>query len=120
MNDRELLELAAKAAGIEVRWTDSDIYRGSFLRKVVPAPQSPCSEWLYWRPLHDDGDALRLAMKLGICIQFIPECDTACAYQERSTTGEPFNVHVAALGDIETRRVITQAAAEIGKSMEGE
>lgn len=108
MNDEQLLELAAKAAGMAPPYDENGVF----------------SAWVgdplhghWWSPLEDDGDALRLAMKLGICIQFIPECDTACAYQERSTTGEPFNVHVAGLGDIETRRVITQAAAEIGKAM---
>jgi hypothetical protein len=104
MEDRELLDLAAKAAGIDLVGFSDD-------------GMAERADGGWWNPLEDDGDALRLAMKLGICIQFIPECDTACAYQERSTTGEPFNVHVAGLGDIETRRVVTQAAAEIGKAM---
>lgn len=109
MTNRELLELAAKAAGIQGQWSE----RGQCIL-VTEVGMS----WQHWRPLEDDGDALRLALKLGICIQFIPECDTVQVYQERSTTGEPFNVHVAGLGDIETRRVITQAAAEIGKAMQ--
>lgn len=111
MEDRELLELAAKAASysVDCAFSDSPLIFGE-----DAGPDGPRE----WNPLEDDGDALRLAMKLGICIQFIPECDTACAYQERPTTGEPFNVHVAGLGDIETRRVITQAAAEIGKAMQ--
>lgn len=111
MTDRELLEMAAKAAGEDVEWHENGSY---FYRKSCNWP----AEKGFFNPLHDDGEALRLAMKLGICIQFIPECDTACAYQERQTTGEPFNSHVSGLGDIETRRIITQAAAEIGKSME--
>lgn len=44
MEDRELLELAGKAAGLELIWTDQDIYKGSFLRRVVPKPDHPCSE----------------------------------------------------------------------------
>lgn len=113
MSDQQLLGLAAKAAmraGLKLECPDE--LDGVYV--------SRCSgrNGYTWNPLEDDGDALRLAMKLGICIQFIPECDTACAYQERSTTGEPFNVHVAVLGDIETRRVITQAAAEIGEAMQ--
>ncbi|WP_446941737.1 hypothetical protein [Pseudomonas aeruginosa] len=72
MNDRELLELAARAAGIEVRWRDDDIYLGSFERRVFPEPKSPCSKWLYWRPLMDDGDALRLAVKLRFEVQCYP------------------------------------------------
>lgn len=51
MTDRELLELAAKAAGMPWdRWVeDGDAS---------------------WNPLEDDGDALRLAVKLRIAIAF--------------------------------------------------
>lgn len=108
MEDRELLELAAKAAGYQPWGSDCEGYP-IFVVDSMP---------IGWNPLADDADALRLAMRLGICIQFIPDCDTVQVYQERSTTGEPFNVHVAGLGDIETRLVITQAAAEIGKAMQ--
>jgi hypothetical protein len=51
--DRELLELAAKAAGIKTslhKETDS---------LWIDGPR-------VWNPLTDDGDALRLAVKLGI------------------------------------------------------
>src|SRR5213082_1472322 len=58
--DRELLELAAKAAGITIQWSDS---WGCFKRDARPVPLG-CSEWLLWRPLSDDGDALRLASAL--------------------------------------------------------
>lgn len=111
MTDRELLELAAIAAGEDVEWLKTE---KAFFRRSCSWPQ----EKGWFNPLHNDGEALRLAIKLGICIQFIPECDTVQVYQERSTTGEPFNIHVSALGDIETRRVIVQAAAEIGKAMQ--
>jgi len=58
MTDRELLELAAKAAGMAIEydegfgmyWSD-DKFSGMF-----------------WNPLHNDGDALRLAVKLGLTI----------------------------------------------------
>lgn len=52
--DRELLEAAAKAAGIKVEW-----------RKGVDClcySNSPYNE--AWNPLADDGDALRLAVGL--------------------------------------------------------
>lgn len=58
--DRELLELAAKAAGIEiVGWYENDsiIYAG-----VEPGA---------WNPLTDDGDALRLAVQLHISIRHL-------------------------------------------------
>jgi hypothetical protein len=53
VTDRELLELAAKAAGIgPISWIETD---GT---KIVTN--------LRWNPLTDDGDALRLAVKLGL------------------------------------------------------
>lgn len=107
MSDYDLLNLAAKAYG-GISFDRYILYFVKFVDGVFKE----------WNPLENDSDALRLAMKLGICIQFIPECDTVQVYQEREFTAEPFNVHVAGLGDIETRRVITQAAAEIGKAMQ--
>jgi len=52
MNDKELLELAAKAAGI--KHNKGDYANGLDTRKG------------WWNPLTDDGDALRLAVKLGL------------------------------------------------------
>lgn len=52
MNDRELLEAAAKAAGIEILgWS-----------RETPSVGFETA----WNPLTDDGDALRLAVKLGL------------------------------------------------------
>ena len=59
MNDKELLELAAKAAGIEL-FSWSEIANGY----KTDTPME------YWNPLTDDGDALRLAVKLRIEISF--------------------------------------------------
>lgn len=110
MNDRELLELAAKAAGI------GPVLCYESARNCLRIGSR--SSYRLWNPLDDDSVALSLARSLGICIQFVPDFDTVQVYQEREFTAEPFNVHVAGLGDIETRRVITQAAAEIGKAMQ--
>lgn len=68
MNDQEMQWLAAKAVGLEVRWTEADVFKGSFERRIVPEPQPPLSKWVYWRPLVDDGDAFCLAIDLGIQI----------------------------------------------------
>lgn len=58
--DRELLELAAKAAGYEVL----DGFVGFTVRK------KEVDLWPYaWNPLVDDGDALRLAAKLRMDIE---------------------------------------------------
>ena len=59
MTDDELLEQAAKAAGIKyTTWHHKPaqvISYGNYLR-----------ETRFWDPLTDDGDALRLAVKLGL------------------------------------------------------
>jgi len=56
MTDRELLEAAAKAAGMSGCAVDYDD-RLAFLEDGKPAS-------VEWNPLTDDGDALRLAVKL--------------------------------------------------------
>ena len=60
MNDRELLELAAKAASYEVEIDHREIAH----IHLGAGPQS----WSEWNPLTDDGDAFRLAVELGIRI----------------------------------------------------
>jgi len=101
MTDRELLELAAKAEGREVKYMTVTNARGEFVEKFIAC----------WNPLTDDGDALRLAVKLGIRIAHMGE--RACAFfglREfwEPEAGEPYTA---------TRRAIVRAAAEIGKAM---
>lgn len=56
MTDHELLELAAKAARIPVEWNDE---LGEFTLNYLGG-----GFYEEWNPLTDDGDALRLAVKL--------------------------------------------------------
>ncbi len=66
--DREMLELAAKAADMEIfRWEESKPRTA-----VVKGKRFVSSdEFFYWAPLDDDGDAFRLAVKLKIhCYQY--------------------------------------------------
>ena len=58
MTDRELLELAAKAAGYNVVW--SDLWQR--FQHVEPIKLFDM-ERFSWIPLDDDGDVLRLAVK---------------------------------------------------------
>ena len=53
MTDKELLELAAKAAGIEY---NPNYGKGFWVGEFYSGKE--------WNPLTDDGDALRLAVKL--------------------------------------------------------
>ena len=62
MTDKELLEMAAKAAGLKVRWHSNSHYGPSMEIMEDDAGGPP------WNPLTDDGDALRLAVVLGFNI----------------------------------------------------
>lgn len=111
MTDRELLELAAKAAGMNGwKWVES---WGSMAEKRL---QGGFYFDRYWNPLEDDGDALRLAVKLnmGISIPVFkkPRADVI--------TFRNSSVNVIEEGDnpyAATRRAIVRAAAEIGKGL---
>lgn len=63
MTDKELLELAAKAAGYEFAWycEGPNNPRGT--------PNVPFANGHRWNPLTDDGDAFRLAVRLGMLVQ---------------------------------------------------
>ena len=99
MTDREMLELAAKAAGYEVR---SDGEGGL----TVPTRRGASREW---NPLEDDGDALRLAVQLGFVVE-----PGKCWHSHR---GPAFGEDVLGGVMAATRRAIVRAAAEIGAQM---
>lgn len=105
MNDRELLEMAAKAlGGSEVVWTDIDGNR------YTGNPERP------WDPLNDDGDALRLAVRLNFEIERSKSADRAYV----GPVGKaPWVEYVNDEQDMYecTRRAIVRSAAEIGRSM---
>lgn len=107
MNDKELLELAAKAAGMEGRYDEvTDVF---YTDDAMNG-----REW--WNPLTDDGDALRLAVKLnmGISIPIFkkPRADVIAFRNSLVNVIEEGDDPYAA-----TRRAIVRAAAEIGKGM---
>ena len=114
-NDSELLELAAKAAGIENnQWSNCNT--GGF----VAIGDQYLDIWgderinrTFWNPLTYDGDALRLAVKLSLTVY--QWADEVCACNEKGTVNEV----VARIGDhyAATRRAIVLAAAEIGRTM---
>lgn len=114
MTDRELLELAAKAAGIETRpgspWAGYNSAKG-FYRLCGDGS----SVTWRWNPLTDDGDALRLAVKLGLdvmtCCQQRGEIQIGGAVSR--TTFQPVNYDPF----VATRHAIVRAAAEIGRAM---
>lgn len=107
MTDRELLELAAKAADITY-----DKYDGEFW---IPKDAELQRQW---DPLANDGDALRLVVKLGLSLDAMD----AVTYARWFVLGEPLRrctwEHHEGDPCAATRRTIVRAAAEIGKAME--
>lgn len=105
--DRELLELAAKAAGVDGRWAD---FPGMDIRVGYQGGIHDGDD--YWNPLIDDGDALRLAVQLNLTVYcfkdgaqvMLPGIDMH-KVSEKNT-----DIHAA------TRRAIVRAAAEIGRT----
>jgi hypothetical protein len=115
MTDRELLELAAKAAGIVLLWHER---WGCWYDH---SKRNEGKDFVEWNPLTDDGDALRLAVKCGIDILIQPTIENdgmgnTTAYpslEENTRVCETHNDDPYAA----TRRAIVRAAAEIGKEM---
>lgn len=103
MTDKELLALAVKAAGfVDTNRIDDWVW-------VL----TESGVWNWWNPLNDDGDALRLALKLKLAI--IP---TGVAVNVSEIGGRS---SIEITGDdpcAATRRAIVRAAAEIGRGME--
>lgn len=117
--DRELLELAAKAAGIVIEWRKwPSTHKARAFFKDGHANEQGDEGLSEWSPLTDDGDALRLAVKLRLRVQC--EGTTTTAY---TPTGNRYCWNEAAIveGDpyAAARRAIVRAAAEIAKSTGG-
>jgi hypothetical protein len=117
MNDRELLEYAAKACGIDGAYgvaSDDYYYDGNVegILTILPDGQS-----YVWNPLTDDGDAFRLKVDLGLDVRHSEQVPGAWVWCEplEEWLGEDSvnnnNPYAA------TRRAIVRAAAEIGRSM---
>ena len=100
MTDREMLELAAKA---------SDKYQGEWSDKVGALRIREGHRWIEWNPLTDDGDALRLAVKLKLTVK--------CGDVWVGEYGPRFVEDIADDPHAATRRAIVRAAAFIGEEM---
>jgi hypothetical protein len=109
MIDREMLELAAKAAGIAIVRCRLD---DPMWRDMLLLPKAD-GEGISWNPLTDDGDALRLAVKLGFVVNCWLDAKTTwagCEADEDGCTELHGTDPLAA-----TRRAIVCAAAAIGR-----
>lgn len=104
MTDRELLELAAKAAGMIMSYYEYDDSHGFVKHVVHGVPHCGLDYSDYWNPLADDGQALRLAVKLNLLY------GKAFAQNVNEQHKDDIDIFAAA------RRAIVRAAAEIGKN----
>jgi len=113
MDDRELLERAAKAAGINLEWHRNkrtqrdDPHRGT-ANSIEP-----------WNPLTDDGDALRLMAKLHMELYYTSAYVVVRAAIKLNPDELPFEMFDGdSVDDLytATRRAIVRAAAEIGRT----
>lgn len=112
MDDKQMLELAAKAAGLVIR--DSNRWPDTIVRRVTLDDGS--LNWVRWAPLTDDGDALRLAVTLMIPIQY-PDWQRVTRTWGPVGHGEPFDEPHDRDPYAATRRAIVRAAAAIGEAM---
>ena len=106
--DRELLEKAAKAADYTVKIVGEGQHAYGLLSLGQYCP--------LWSPLNDDGDALRLAVKLRMTV----DC---CGTHIEASILEPSSGYVRRVSEecyrepdpyAATRRAIVRAAAAIG------
>lgn len=106
MTKDETLKLAAKAAGLRFAINGDDL----------PGYVAVAGDgWTHWNPLTDDGDALRLAVKLNIDF-YLGNDDGAATFagyfigtvQKFAIVQHGIDPYAA------TRRAIVRAAAELG------
>lgn len=108
MTDRELLELAAKAAGIDY------IISGGQLWTTIEGSINKHTE--RWNPLANDGQALRLAVALEMLVH-IENCFYVIVCKEDVSCVEHIGNDGKGCIYAATRRAIVCAAAEIGKEL---
>lgn len=111
--DRELLELAAKSVGIklEINVYGSGNYDAGFWTAYGGIERH---SWNPWDPLKDDGDALRLAIKLGLMIVVWRE--EKMSYAGNEDWEGIFEKHQDNPA-VATRLAIIKEAAKIGRKM---
>ncbi len=97
MTDKQLIQLAAKAAGLKIDWDvvlDCDDYSQYRITGTHD----------YWNPLFDDGDALRLAVATGVLQGRGFDDAWTALYAVNKLPRDRFEAY---------RRAITQAAANL-------
>jgi hypothetical protein len=124
VTDKELTLRAAKACGMELAkpgdhwgWSWFDWLNG--LGRVTGAQGTVNIKPGEWRPLEDDGDALRLAVKLGLLVYVMLDAGFTAIRLPGEHIGGKYDEVQTHNGDpyAATRRAIVRAAAAIGEAM---
>lgn len=103
MSDQELLELAARAAGVKKHeWS-------GYYEIPTLSDGTLISRTGGWNPLTDDGDALRLSVKLRMILD--PYAGAVAVPGKTIATINEGDIYAA------TRQAIVQLAAELGKEI---
>ena len=114
--DRELLELAAKAAGIDAAWLcpadEIDEHAGHLAETEgmwLKGARGP-SNSAYWNPLADDGDAFHLLVRRGMRVHV--DLEEGCTRIFNEFDGLLLRqMHFPAGPEEATRRAIVRAVA---------
>jgi len=125
MNDRELLELAAKAIGRCLHKNTREEH-GNWGSDTYCTDCGKGTYGQHWDPLKDDADAMRLAVKLRLVVHVWDDGSTVSAAKTLPDGEDPSATSDAWFAEsldewgceyAATRRAIVRAAAEIGKAM---
>lgn len=118
MNERELLEFAAKAAGLtDAVWEDVSGWgevRHGFSGAMWSAALNEQTGTGYWNPLHNDGDAFRLMVEIAKRHQFFALLLSGVGPFAKTERGLSVIVEHSDDHAFATRRAIVRVAAEIG------
>lgn len=114
MTDRELLELAAKAAGVAIFGIDEKY--GAYIERACQSGPS------YWNPLTNRLDAFSLMVKLGMDVSVCRMTSRVLVTAERHIGDGSDSVGCQEEGQADqadqlTMRSITRCAAEVGRAM---
>lgn len=117
-NERELLGLAAKAAGLDLEWCEPWQCMAKKLGVLEGYDRLTC-----WHPIKDDGDALRLGSALRLHILHNDPDDSvlwvSAVLNKRGLHGVVEFQDEMQRADA-TCRAIVRAAAEIGRAMQSD
>lgn len=110
MNDRELIELAAKTAGIFGEWVENSTEGEYYKLPTSGIKVTSEGRTHVWNPLTPSNDALQLAVHLFQDIKF-------WYFDNSISVGNNLRVPCGDDPVAATQRAIVRAAAEIGRNM---